>query len=199
MARDIVVARPAVLPANPVLVIMGVAGSGKSTVAEGLQDVLGWDYAEGDAFHPQANIDKMTAGNPLTDEDRWPWLELIAQWIHAHEEAGTPALVTSSALKRKYRDVLAGPSVVFVYLKGSRACIEDRMRAREGHFMPVALLDSQFAILEEPQPDEAALVVDLDSGADVAAEVAAIVAALGPRAHRIDHPGPTAPGNGEED
>ncbi|OFI39867.1 carbohydrate kinase [Arthrobacter sp. SW1] len=139
---------------QPVLVIMGVSGSGKSTVAGVLAGRLGWDLAEGDDLHPQANVDKMHSGQPLTDEDRWPWLGLIADWIRGHTEAGEPGIITCSALKKKYRDVLRGENVVFVFLQGSKEKISDRLASRHGHFMPPSLLESQFDALEEPSTDE---------------------------------------------
>ena len=139
---------------QPVLVIMGVSGSGKSTVAALLAGRLGWDLAEGDDLHPASNVAKMQAGQPLTDEDRWPWLESIAAWIRGHTQAGTPGVVTCSALKKRYRDVLRGEGVVFVFLEGSRDRISDRLASRHGHFMPPALLESQFEALEAPAADE---------------------------------------------
>lgn len=139
---------------QPVLVIMGVSGSGKSTVAALVAGRLGWDLAEGDDLHPAANVAKMQAGQPLTDGDRWPWLESIADWIRAHTAAGTPGVVTCSALKKRYRDVLRGEGVVFVFLEGSKDRISDRLASRHGHFMPPALLASQFDALEAPTEDE---------------------------------------------
>jgi gluconokinase len=139
---------------QPVLVIMGVSGSGKSTVAGLVAGRLGWDLAEGDDLHPPANVAKMQAGQPLTDDDRWPWLETIAEWIRAHTAAGTPGVVTCSALKKRYRDVLRGEGVVFVFLEGSKDRISDRLASRHGHFMPPALLASQFDALEAPTEDE---------------------------------------------
>ncbi|QSZ53413.1 gluconokinase [Paenarthrobacter sp. AT5] len=139
---------------QPVLVIMGVSGSGKSTVAGVLAGKLGWDLAEGDDLHPEASVAKMHAGQALTDEDRWPWLGTIADWIKAHTAAGTPAIITCSALKKKYRDVLRGEGVVFVFLQGSKDRISDRLASRHGHFMPTSLLESQFEALEEPTEDE---------------------------------------------
>jgi gluconokinase len=138
----------------PVLVIMGVSGSGKSTVAGLLAGSLGWDLAEGDDLHPAANVAKMHAGQPLSDDDRWPWLETIADWIRAHTAAGTPGVVTCSALKKRYRDVLRGEGVMFVFLDGSKDRISDRLASRHGHFMPPALLESQFEALEAPTADE---------------------------------------------
>jgi carbohydrate kinase (thermoresistant glucokinase family) len=149
-----------------VLVVMGVSGSGKSTVAAMVADQLGWDFAEGDAMHPQANVDKMHAGTPLTDEDRWPWLDVIAAWIRGHLDDGTPGVVTCSALKRSYRDVLRAPGVVFVHVAGSGALIEDRMSQRSGHFMPTSLLASQLATLEPPQDDEVHITVAADRTPD---------------------------------
>jgi gluconokinase len=146
---------------TPVLVIMGVAGSGKSTVAGLLAGRLGWDLAEGDDMHPPANIAKMAAGHPLTDEDRRPWLARVAAWIREHTAAHRPGIVTCSALKRSYRDVLRGDAVIFVYLAASRELIAQRLAARHGHFMSPALLDSQFATLEPPGPDERAITIDV--------------------------------------
>ncbi len=144
-----------------VVVVMGVAGTGKTTIGPLLAARLGVPYAEGDDFHPPANIAKMSAGTPLTDEDRWPWLDAIGDW--AHGRAGLGGVVSSSALKRAYRDRLraAAPGVVFVHLTGSRELIEDRMAHRQGHFMPMALLDSQFATLQPLQADEAGVAVDV--------------------------------------
>lgn len=143
-----------------VLVLMGVSGCGKSTVAALLAGRLGWDFAEGDDLHPPENVAKMTAGIPLTDEDRWPWLERVADWIREHVEQGRDGIITCSALKRAYRDRLRGEGVVFVLLGGSRDVLAQRLSARIDHFMPAALLDSQLADLEEPGPDEQALVVE---------------------------------------
>ncbi|MFI6550047.1 gluconokinase [Streptomyces prunicolor] len=144
-----------------VVVVMGVAGTGKTTIGPLLAARLGVPYAEGDDFHPQANIAKMSAGVPLTDEDRWPWLDAIGDW--AHGRAGLGGVVSSSALKRSYRDRLraAAPGVVFVHLTGDRTLIEDRMAHRHGHFMPTALLDSQFATLQPLEADEAGVAVDV--------------------------------------
>jgi gluconokinase len=144
-----------------VVVVMGVAGTGKTTIGPLLAARLGVPYAEGDDFHPQANIAKMSAGIPLDDADRWPWLDAIGAW--AHGRSGLGGVVSSSALKRSYRDRLraAAPGVVFVHLTGDRALIEGRMSHRQGHFMPTALLDSQFATLQPLQPDEAGVAVDV--------------------------------------
>ncbi|MER7719502.1 gluconokinase [Streptomyces flaveolus] len=156
-----------------VVVVMGVAGTGKTTIGPLLAARLGVPYAEGDDFHPPANIAKMTAGTPLTDEDRWPWLDAIGGW--AHGRAGLGGVVSSSALKRSYRDRLraAAPGVVFVHLTGSRELIEDRMSHREGHFMPTALLDSQFATLQPLEADEAGVAVDVAGSPEEITERAA--------------------------
>ncbi|WP_426036166.1 gluconokinase [Cypionkella sp. TWP1-2-1b2] len=141
------------------IVLMGVAGCGKSSVGVALGAALSLPYRDGDDLHPSANIDKMSRGEALSDADRWPWLALVGQALRG------PGILGCSALKRAYRELIdreAGGGVVFVHLSGSRAVIEARMRARTGHFMPPALLDSQFATLELPVPDERAVVVDID-------------------------------------
>ncbi|MEU7785885.1 gluconokinase [Amycolatopsis sp. NPDC049159] len=143
-----------------VIVVMGVSGSGKTTIGTALARALDVEYAEADTFHPKANIDKMTAGHPLTDEDRAPWLEAIAGWIREHQAAG--GVVTSSALKRRYRDVLrTGGNVWFAHLHGDREVLAERMQSRSGHFMPVSLLDSQLADLEPLEPDEPGAIFDI--------------------------------------
>ncbi|GGO51694.1 MULTISPECIES: gluconokinase [Streptomyces] len=162
-----------------VVVVMGVAGTGKTTVGPLLAARLGVPYAEGDDFHPEANIAKMSAGTPLTDDDRWPWLDAIGEW--AHGRAGLGGVVSSSALKRSYRDRLraAAPGLVFVHLTGDRALIEERMRQRKGHFMPTALLDSQFATLQPLGADEAGVDVDVaGTPAEIADRAADALAAL---------------------
>ncbi len=133
-----------------IIVVMGVSGVGKSTVAKGISTHLGWEFAEGDAFHPQANIDKMAAGHALDDEDRWPWLRLLRDWMSDQIAAGRSAVVTCSALKRSYRDLLreAGPEVRFLHLAASEKLIGERLQQRKGHFMPTSLLHSQFDALE---------------------------------------------------
>jgi gluconokinase/shikimate kinase len=153
---------------------MGVSGAGKSSVAALLAGRLGWPFAEGDDMHPQANIDKMAAGHPLDDADRWPWLAQVAAWIDARVAEGAGGIVTCSALKRRYRDVLGGPGVLFVYLTSSKDQIAERLLARHGHFMPAALLDSQFAALEPPGPEEGALTIEVSGTAqDTAAKILA--------------------------
>jgi gluconokinase len=160
----------------PVLVIMGVSGSGKSTVAGVLAGRLGWDLAEGDDMHPAENIAKMASGHPLDDEDRWPWLANVADWIRAHTEAGRPGIVTCSALKRRYRDVLRGEQVVFVYLAGAPDQIAHRIAARHGHYMPPALLGSQLDALEPPAEDENAITLTI--GGSPSQEADEIIARL---------------------
>ena len=163
-----------------VLVVMGVSGVGKTTIGIGLADALGWIYQEGDALHPPANVAKMAGGTPLTDDDRWPWLQTIASVIDRWREQGKSGVVTCSALKRAYRDVLlAGRADVrLVYLRGDKSLIAERMAARQNHFMPPGLLDSQLATLEEPGADERPIVVDVKGTPD--AIVAAVLAKLPP-------------------
>jgi gluconokinase len=157
---------------HPVLVVLGVSGSGKSTVAGLGAGRLGWDLGEGDDLHPAANVEKMATGQPLTDDDRWPWLDLVATWIRRHTAAHQPAIITCSALKRSYRDRLRDPNVIFVHLAGSRDQIGRRMAARIDHFMPTTLLDSQISTLEPLEPDENALIVDVGRDAtEVAQEI----------------------------
>lgn len=151
-----------------VVVMMGVSGSGKTTIAQGVARHLGWDVLEGDKYHPPANIEKMTSGIPLDDADRLPWLHAIAEAIDAELAAGRSSIVACSALKRSYRDIIIGPrrDVAVVYLKGSRALLYERIKHRTGHFMPASLLDSQFAALEEPTPDEKPITVSVDGTPD---------------------------------
>lgn len=151
------------------VVVMGVSGSGKTTVAQGVVDRTGWVFAEADTFHPRANIDKMASGTPLTDEDRWPWLHDLAAWMAEHAAKGEDAVITCSALKRVYRDVLTadvaalggGHRVVFAHLDGSAEVIADRLKGRKGHFMPASLLQSQIDTLEPLDPDEDGVHLDL--------------------------------------
>lgn len=142
-----------------VLVIMGVSGCGKSTVAGMLAGSLGWALEEGDDLHPPSNIAKMAAGQPLDDTDRLPWLQRVAGWIENQLAQGRPGVITCSALKRNYRDLLRRPGVVFVHLTGGPEMLRRRLEARLDHFMPTWLLDSQLHTLEPPDPDEAALTV----------------------------------------
>jgi len=174
-------AAPPALPVPLVLVVMGVSGSGKTTVASMLAGRLGWAFAEGDDFHPAANIDKMHRGVPLDDDDRLPWLRAIAARIDRWRENGESGIITCSALKRRYRAIIIGdrPNVRLVYLKGDTETIRRRLVARHGHFMPPSLLQSQFEALEEPTPDERPIVVRVDAG--VAPLVDEVIAALTPR------------------
>jgi gluconokinase len=146
-----------------VLVVMGVSGSGKSTIAAMLAQRLHWIYEDGDWFHPKSNIEKMHHGEPLNDEDRWPWLHAIAAWIDATRRAGNHGIVACSALKRAYRDILIGErkDVALIFLKGDRELIARRVAARADHFMPTNLLESQFKTLGEPQADERPIVISI--------------------------------------
>jgi gluconokinase len=149
---------------KPLIVVMGVAGSGKTTIASGLAEKLGVPFVEGDSLHPVANVKKMSAGIPLTDEDRWPWLEAIGVRMEMERETGHGVVVSCSALRHAYRDCLRKEvhgTVHFILLDGSRELISDRMKKRKGHFMPSVLLDSQFATLEKPTPDEHAVILDI--------------------------------------
>lgn len=144
------------------VVVMGVSGTGKSTVAQALAERLGLVLTEGDDHHPASNVEKMRAGTPLTDEDRAPWLAELADWTARRHEAGEATVMTCSALRRRYRDVLRGAvpePTVFVHLVGTRELLSERMSHRD-HFMPVTLLDSQFATLEDLEDDEAGDTVD---------------------------------------
>ena len=154
-------------PDPDVVIVMGVSGSGKSTVAKGLSTVLGWEFAEGDAFHPEANVAKMRSGTPLTDEDRWPWLEAIGDWISAKEGRGESAVVTCSALRRVYRDLLreGRPHVRFLHVTAESDVILDRMEHRPGHYMPPSLLPSQLATLEPLGDDEPGVAITNEGSA----------------------------------
>ena len=160
------------------LVVMGVSGSGKSTIADKLAERLGWTFEDGDRFHPESNVAKMSAGHPLTDEDRWPWLQAIADEIDRVCKASAQVVIACSALKRAYRDILVhGRSDVrIIYLGGTQELIASRLAARKGHFMPPGLLTSQFKTLEPPGADEHPVTVSID--ASVEAIVDDIVAQL---------------------
>lgn len=151
--------------ASPI-VVMGVSGSGKSTVGAALAQRLRVPFADADDFHPPANIDKMTAGQPLNDDDRYPWLEAIGTWLAEHCDGG--GAMSCSALKRKYRDQLRRhcPGVEFLHLSGTPEVIGRRQASRPGHFMPASLLQSQFATLEPLEPDERGTVIDVDQDID---------------------------------
>jgi len=156
----------------PVLVIMGISGSGKSTVAEKLAARLGWPFEEGDTLHPEINIAKMHAGIPLTDADRQPWLERVAAWIDSQRANKQPGIITCSALKRAYRQFIIGdrPEVRLVYLRGGRDLIAEHVAGRRGHFMPASLLRSQIDTLEEPDPSEDSLTIEASAPPDQIAE-----------------------------
>jgi gluconokinase len=158
-----------------VIIVMGVASSGKTTVAAGLAKRLGWTFRDADSFHPPANVAKMSAGIPLADADRWPWLDAIVAWMNERSDAGEPAVVTCSALKRGYRDRLrtSRADIRLVHLHGPKELLAARIAARQAHFMPPALLDSQFATLEMPAPDEHAYRVSVEAPPeDIMAELA---------------------------
>lgn len=153
------------------VVVMGVSGSGKTTVGELAGQRLGLPYRDGDDLHPQRNIDKMAAGQPLTDEDRWPWLELIGRWLSDHPAGG---IIGCSALKRSYRDLIRrfAPGVCFVHVHGSHELLSERMHHREGHFMPASLLDTQLATLEPLGADEYGQVFDISGQpTEIAADI----------------------------
>lgn len=148
-------------PSRAQIVVMGVAGSGKTTFGEALGARLGLRYADADGFHSQANIDKMAAGNPLTDDDRWPWLGAISEWLGSYADTG--AIVSCSALRRAYRDRLrtAAPDAVLVHVAGPQAVVQERLDARRDHFMPPSLLQSQYDTLEPLEPDERGVTLDV--------------------------------------
>ena len=165
---------PAILAHPMILVVMGVSGAGKTTVAERLATALHYQFLEGDALHPAANIAKMHNGKPLDDADRRPWLERVAAAIDAWRAAGQGGVITCSALKRRYRDVIIGqrPGVRLVYLEGSRELLRSRLAARKAHFMPAALLDSQLDDLEPPGAEESPITVDVTGEPDkIAGEI----------------------------
>jgi gluconokinase len=170
------------------LVVMGVSGSGKSTIADRLAKRLEWTYEDGDRFHPASNVAKMSAGQPLTDEDRWPWLQAIADEIDRVCKAGERAVIACSALKRAYRDILVHgrDDVRIIYLNGTQDLIANRLSSRKGHFMPPGLLASQFKTLEPPDESENPVTVSIDASVD--AIVDDIIRQLGLRP--ADHSAP---------
>ena len=162
-----------------IVILAGVSGSGKTTVGQLLADRLGWPFADGDSFHPPANVAKMSAGIPLTDDDRWPWLAAIGAWMDARIAVGGSGVMACSALRRRYRDVLreGRTEVRLVFLEVSREIGLTRLRARPGHFFKARLLDSQFDALEPPAPAEGALVLAAGQSPDDL--VAVIISGLG--------------------
>jgi gluconokinase len=145
------------------VIVMGVSGCGKSTIAARLAQRLGWDFAEADTFHSPRNVEKMRSGIPLTDADRWPWLDAIAAWIGAARDEGRSCIVACSALKRRYRERLASGhgDLRFVYLRGDYGVVATRLAGRSGHYMPLSLLQSQYDALEEPGPEEDPIVASI--------------------------------------
>ena len=156
-----------------IVVVMGVSGSGKTTVGQALAASVGWEFVDGDDLHPPANVSKMASGVALTDDDRWPWLEAIGDWIDVRRSSGAGAVVACSALRRAYRDLLrrGRPELAFCYLAVDPDHVRDRLARRRGHYMPASLLASQFATLEEPGADEA-VVVDASLPPEAEAEAA---------------------------
>jgi gluconokinase len=184
-------AASAVAPA--VVVVMGVSGSGKSTIGTLLAERLSWRFEDGDRFHPATNVEKMHQGIPLTDDDRRPWLAAIADWIDETRRRGGHAVLACSALKRRYRDILVGDrrDVRLVYLEGDEALIARRIAARHGHFMPQSLLHSQFEALEAPGPDENPVTVSIVPSPDQI--VARILASLDLSPHAPPQSSPPRP------
>lgn len=161
---------------TPLVVIMGVTGAGKSTVGTLIAERLGVGFRDADDFHPPANIAKMSSGQPLTDDDRWPWLDAIGAHLSSHRGLG--CVVTCSALKRAYRDRLraAAPDLRFIHLQGDMALVAARQAARQGHFMPASLVASQYATLEAPAPGEGVIALDVAAAPSLLADTA--IAAL---------------------
>ena len=162
--------------APQVLVVMGVSGVGKTTIARALDEHLHWPFQEGDELHPPANVEKMRAGTPLTDADREPWLAAVAHWVEARRIAGRGGIITCSALKRGYRDTIVRghADVRILYLRADRALIAERLAQRQHHYMPASLLDSQLGTLQEPTADERPIVVAVHRApADTVAEILA--------------------------
>jgi gluconokinase len=172
----------------PIVVVMGVSGSGKTTVGAALAQRLGWHFQEGDALHPPENVAKMRAGIPLDDADRGPWLHAVAARVDEWRERGEAGVITCSALKRRYRDMIVGdrPGVRLVHLTAPPALIAQRLAGRHGHFMPGTLLESQLATLEPPGPDENALTVAMDAPVETVVErIAAALTSLNSKSGTI--------------
>ena len=184
-------------PPNPaVVIVMGVSGSGKSTIGALLASRLHWEFEDADWLHPAANIEKMHSGIPLTDEDRRPWLDAVAAWIDQCRDSGSHGVMACSALKRRYRDVLIGDrvDVRLVYLKGSEELIARRIAVRHEHFMPRSLLHSQFEALEEPGPDENPVVVAIEPRPQrIVAQILSTLNSVAQPAERLDKPVRSAP------
>jgi gluconokinase len=181
MAMEIRKTNGASLTAPAVVIVMGVSGSGKSTVGGLLASRLRWEFEDADWFHPASNVEKMHNGIPLTDDDRWPWLGAIATWIDKTRRSGRHGVIACSALKRRYRDVLVGDraDVRLVYLKGDETLIARRIATRHEHFMPRSLLHSQFDALEEPGPDENPIIVPIEPAPhDIVADVLSKLSAV---------------------
>ena len=158
------------------VVVMGVCGCGKSTIAKAIARELAGTFIEGDGLHPKANVDKMASGIPLCDEDRWPWLTKIGETLSEEASKGV-AIAACSALKKSYRDRIkaaAGREVLFVFLQGDKALIKSRMSKREGHYMPTSLIDSQFAILEDPSDESGVLAISIDDSPEKVASKALV-------------------------
>ncbi len=177
---------PAIQPLSDAqqIVVMGVSGVGKSTVAKGLSTVLGWTYAEGDAFHSEANVAKMHSGTPLTDDDRWPWLRSIGAWMDTQIADGQPSVITCSALRRVYRDLLAEgrPEVRFCHLVAGEDLLAERVGRRANHYMPASLLHSQYDTLEPLDSEESGVEVSVDgTAADVLHRTLAALSLPDPR------------------
>ncbi len=172
------------MPTPVFIVVMGVSGSGKTTLAEGIAEHLHWRFQEGDDLHPPANVEKMARGEPLTDEDRWPWLDAIGSWLDARERAGESAVLTCSALRRTYRDRLRSgrPGVRFCQVVASAETLRQRLAHRSGHYMPASLLSSQLATFEELGEDEPGVTVSAEG--DVAEVLAGALRTLGLTEHQ---------------